>query len=328
MEIQQHLLNKAKFYRECDKIEGGLTRSFLKDYSHSGNENAARLVNEYYAKARSVHRLLRMGNTTKVESATNLFKTFKSTTIGRIIRYKFIDVEIFKQGVISEKELDQEYTKHVHCTDLLVETIIDNKFIQDRILECSMNATDYKPKKSDELIEIEKELKRISGLLRSDIHEYTKELTSGKIDKLQKEQEKLEYIQLLNSDYPVENICDKLVNNSVDWIEEQKLRTRIWSLSKTSQDKLIDLIVKSYKTENAVEIKEFRCENTKQYKRLYAKKYNKKQFTPEDKIRLVQEGKSEGLTQEEVAEKLGCSVRTVRGYWNTVSQNNNRQFSG
>lgn len=319
MKIQQHLLNNAKFYRECDKIEGGLTRSFLKDYSHSENENAARLVNEYYAKARSVHRLLRMGNTTKVESATNLLKTFKSMTIGRIIRYKFIDVEIFKQGVISEEELDREYTKHVHCTDLIVETIIDNKFVQDRILECSMNVTDYKPKKSDELIEVEKELKRISGLLRSDIHEYTKELSSGKINELSKEQERLELIELFNSDYPVENICHDVVNNSVEWFDEQRLRTRIWSLSKTSQDKLIDLMVKSYKKENAVEIKEFKNEKIKQYKRLYAKKYNKKELTADDKRRLVQEGKSDGLTQKEVAGKLSCSIRTVREYWNTAS---------
>lgn len=315
MSIQQHLLNKAKFYRECDKREGGLTLSFLKDYSHSENEKAEGLVNQYYAKARSLHRLLRMGKTSKVESATNLYKTFKSMTIGRIIRYNFIDVGIFKQGVIGEDELDQEYTKHVHCTDLIVEIIIDNKFIQDRILECSKNAKDYKPTKNNELIEIENELKRISGLLRSDFHEYMKELSSGKIDQLSREQEKLELIQLFSSDYPVENICYDIVNNSDVWFDKQLLRSRIWFLSKTSQDKLIDLMVKSYKTENAVEIKEFRNENTKQYKKMYAKKYNKKQFTPEDKIRLVQEGKIEGLTQEEVAEKLGCSVRTVQNYW-------------
>lgn len=315
MEIQQHLLNKAEFYRECEKREAGLTLSFLQDYSHSGNEKAERLVNEYYAKARSLHRLLRMGNTSKVETATNLMKTYKSMTNGRIIRYNFIDVEIFKHGVISEEELDQEYTKHFHRTDLIIETILDNKFIQDRILECSKNATDYTPTKSGELIEIEKELKRISGLFRSDYREYMKELSNGNIDELRKEQEKLKYIELLNSNYPVENICAKVVDNSVVWFEEQLLWSRIWSLSKTSQEKLIGLMVKSYKSENAVEIKEFRSENNKQYKKLYAKKYNKKELTPEDKRRLVQEGKNSGLTQKEVAIKLGCVVRTVSKYW-------------
>jgi len=319
MEIQKHLLTKAGFYRECDKRAEGNSRSFLKDHHQSYNEQNEALVNEYYSKTRSIDRLLKMRNTEKIEEATKLKNVFKSTTIGRIIRYNYLDEEILKHGIISEEDLDSEYTEHIHCTDLIVETIFENEFIQGQIIEYSKNAKDYKSKNYDEIKEIEAELALIGKLSKSDIHEYMRISDSGKIKELQKKIEMLKYDDLLNSDYPIENICAKVLSDPTVELNEYPLGSIIWSLSKTAQDKLIDLIVKSYKTVNADKIEEFRKENTRQYKQQYAKKYNKKQLSIEDKRRLVQTGKSDGLTQKEVAKNLGCSVRTVHSYWNVAS---------
>jgi hypothetical protein len=317
MGIQKHLLTKAGFYRECNDRAKGNTWSFLEDYQQSDNNRGEALVNEYYGKLKSIDRLLRMGNTEKIEEAKKLKNVFKSATIGRIIRYNFLDDEILKQGIISDEDLNLEYTSHIHCTDLIVETILENKFIQDQIIEYSRNKTQSKGKNYDEIKDIVGELQIIGRLIKSDLREYLRVRESGKIGELEKRIEMLKYDDLLNSDYPIENICAKIIEGSKDDLKEYPLRQVIWSLSKTSQDKLIDMMVRSNKNENKDIIQEFRRENTKQYKQQYAKKYNKKQLSAEDKRELVQLGKAEGITQKEVAKQIGCSERTVQIYWNT-----------
>ena len=319
MEIQKHLLTKAGFYRECDKRAEGSSMSFLKDYQQSYNERNETLVNEYYSKTRSIDRLIKMRNTEKIEEATKLMNVFKSATIGRIIRYNYLDEEILKDGIISEEDLDSEYTEHVHCTDLIVETILENEFIQGQIIEYSKNAKDYKSKNYDEIKDIESELQMISRLRKSDMREYLRVRNSGKINELVKKIEMLKYDDLLNSDYPIENICAIVLSDPTVELNEYPLDSIIWSLSKTAQDKLIDLIVKSYKTVNADKIEKFRKENTRQYKQQYAKKYNKKELSAEEKRIKVQLGKCKGLTPREVAEQMKCSIRTVQIYWDIVS---------
>lgn len=89
---------------------------------------------------------------------------------------------------------------------------------------------------------------------------------------------------------------------------------RIWKLSPTAQQKLMETIVSSYKTTYSQQIAQLKKKNTKDRKLKWSRKNNIKETSAKDKRELVKELRANGLTQKEVALQIGCSVSLVQKY--------------
>jgi DNA-binding NarL/FixJ family response regulator len=80
--------------------------------------------------------------------------------------------------------------------------------------------------------------------------------------------------------------------------------------------KLTNMIVDTYKIENITAIEQHKENRIKENKHAWKTSQRKKELTADEKRELVKMGKENGYTQKQVADQIGCSVRTVQKYWN------------
>lgn len=316
MTLKKELITKAAFNREIEKMDAdqSLTKEFINKCDCDPNNKRKRRLKYTYGIVQGIDLGLRNNIIQNKVPALRMRKIALSMTIGHMTRNGFVDIDILDAENISLVEVGEKYTHDYHRTQLMVETIQNNQFIQNAIHELAKDGKLFKSKNHDKILEIEEKLDELEVQLTG-TSPGMKLIHNNKIRLLEEKLYNLKQDEFLNGDFSIEDICFKVV---ADW-KRNTLRDAIWYLSKTSQNKLIDLIVKSYKSMKEDEISEYRTNKNKDYKKEYMKKYNKKTFSAEDKRELVQRYKADGLSPLEVAVHMDCSVRIVQYYWNTAS---------
>lgn len=330
MEIQPLLLTKAGFNREIERRAktNPVTNEFLKVAQCDLGLRDKKLLNEAYSKVRNIDFMLQNNRIDKINDANRMREIRRSMTISRMARNGIADIDILDEDFSMLQEVEQEYTLQYYRTQLIFESINEHDFIQNAIAELAKDGKPYKSNNYDEIRKIEKELEELD--MKQSIETSKPKKLRGilKMNNLETKLQELREEDFLNSEFPIEDICYKLVTDNkrttmsgeiTVWFNSVSFKNSIWFLSKTAQNKLIDLIVKSYKSMYEEEIVEYRNNKYKESKKESMKKHNKKALSPEDKHELVQIGKAEGLTQTEVAKQIGCTTRTVQRYWNTAS---------
>jgi hypothetical protein len=287
-----------------------------------------KLLHETYKKVKSIDYMIQKNWTEKIEDANRMKEISRSMTIHRMVKNKIADVDILNEGIITLEEVELEYAIHYHRSQLITETILEHELIQNAIVELAKDGKPYKSKNHDEIVKIENEIDELEFSLLKEVSDIKKLLINNKKLSLERRHQELKDDDFLNSEFPIEDICYKIFNDiksfniagdTIAMFNGHSFENSIWFFSKTAQNKIIDLIVKSYKSMYENEILEYRKNKNKDHKKEYMKKHNKKSLSAQDKRDLVQLGKADGLTQSEVAEQIGCSERTVQYYWNAAS---------
>lgn len=316
MNIQPELLTRTAFNREVERrgADHSLSAKFINACNCDPDNKSKRRLKYTYGIVQGIDSGLRNDFTQNMEAALRMRKIAMSMTISHMVKNRIVDIEILATENISLEQIGDEYTKQDHRTQLMVESIHKNDFIQNAIHELAKDGKPYKSKNHDEIQEIEIKL----GQLELELVIASPGMKLVHINNIRLLEEKLYDLkrdEFLNGDFSIEDICFKVV---IDW-NKNNLRDAIWYLSKTAQNKLIGLIVKSYKSMYEDEISAYRKKKNKDRRKEAMKKNNTKSLSAEEKRELVQLGKADGITQKEVADQLGCSIRTVQYYWNTAS---------
>lgn len=316
MKIQPELLTKTDFNREVEKMakEQSLTKEFINTCKCDPDNKSKRRLKYTYGIVQGIDSGLSNNTTSKTEEALRMRKIAMSMTISHMKRNKIVDIDILKAENISLEQVGDEYTNDYHRTQLMVESIQKYDFIQNAIRELAKDGKPFKSKNHDEIKEVEEKLDELELKLKG-ASKGMKLIYDSKIRLLEEKLQDLKRDEFLNGDFTIEDICFKVVT---DW-NRNNLRDAIWYLSKTAQNKLIRLIVKSYKSMYEDEINAYRKKKNSDHRKEAMKKNNKKSLSAEDKLELVQLGRADGLTPKEVARQIGCSVRTVQIYWNKVN---------
>ncbi len=316
MKIQPELLTKTAFNREVERRakDQSFSARFIRTCNCDLDNKSKRRLKHTYGIVQGIDSGLSNNKIHNVDAASRMRNIAMSMTTSYMVRNKIVDIAILDAENISLEQVADQYTKRYHLTQLMVESIQKNEFIKNAIYELAKDGKPYKSKNHDEIHKIEEELDELEIKL---VLETTamKLLYHNKIRQLEQTLQDLKRDEFLNGDLSIEDICFKVVT---DW-NRNNLSEAIWYLSQTAQNKLIRLIIKSYKSMYEDEISAYRRKKNNDRRKEAMKKYNKKSLSAEDKLELVQLGKADGLTQKEVATQIGCSVRTVQYYWNTAS---------
>jgi len=316
MKIQPELLTKTAFNREVERraLDQSFSAQFIKTCNCDPDSKSKRRLKHTYGIVQGIDSGLSNNKIHNADAASRMRNIAMSMTTSYMVKNKIVDIAILDAENISLEQVADQYTNDYHRTQLMVESIQNNKFIQNAIHEFAKDGKPYKSKNHDEIQEIEEELDELELKL---VLETTvmRLLYDNKKRQLEQTLQDLKRDEFLNGDFSIEDICFKVVT---DW-NRNSLREAIWYLSKTAQNKLIRLIVKSYKSMYEDEIKAYRKKKNSDQRKESMKKYNKKSLSAEEKLELVQLGKADGLTPKEVATQISCSVRTVQIYWNKVN---------
>lgn len=330
MNIQSELLTKTEFKREFKRrvLSNPLTNPYLKIASCDLDSKEKKLLNETYKKVKSIESMIQKNWIENIDGANRMKEISRSMTISRMVRNRIADVDILTEEFITLEEVEQEYAIHYHRSQLITETILKHEFIQNAITELAKDGKPFKSKNHDEIVEIEIEIYELEFSLLTGMSVVKKVLINNRKQLLERRHQELKDDDFLNSEFPIEDICYKIVadikavnmsGDSITEFDSKSFENCIWFFSKTAQNKLRDMIVNSYKSMYEDEISAYRKKKNNEHRKESMKKYNKKLLSAEDKLELVQLGKAEGITQKEVAAQIGCSVRTVQIYWNTAS---------
>ena len=247
-----------------------------------------------------------------------------SVALSRMIRFKILCPDILNNEGIGMNQMVKIFAQHFHSTDFITEVIINKPFIQKKIRQLAKKGKSPNPmvsgatKKIDELLP-----QTVNTTGKNLFRQYVDSKKEQSLeDKLLKEKED----EFLNGNiFPIEDICYSIVYGSkyapseidFEWREGKWTNDRIWRLSPTAHQKLLDLIVKTYNQRYEKQIVKFRNKKKKDRQSEWSRKNNTKELSAQDKKRLVLVGKASGLTQIKVADQTGIRYRTVQSYWNT-----------
>lgn len=316
MKIQPELLTKTAFDREVERraLDQSFSARFIKTCNCVPDNKNKRRLKYTYGIVQGIDSGLSNNKIQNTDSANRMRNIAMSMTTSYMVRNKIVDIDILDAENISLEQVADQYTNDYHRTQLMVESIQNNEFIKNAIHEVANDGKPFKSKNHDEIQEAESKIEefelKLAGASGGMMFYY-----ETIIRQLENKIQDLKRDEFLTGDFSIEDICFKVV---ADW-NRNTLRDAIWYLSKTAQNKLIRLIVKSYKSMYEDEIKAYRKKKNSDRRKEAMKKNNKKSLSAEDKLELVQLGKADGITQKEVAALIGCSVRTVQYYWNTAS---------
>lgn len=328
MSIKKELRSLAGAKREIENRakRQSFAADFIKNCKCDLDNKSKRRLNYTYGIVKRIDSKLKNNTINNVNSALRLRSVACSMTKNYMIRYKFVDVDILEAENISIDQLGESYNIKYHQTEFIAECIQNNKFIQNKIIELAKEGKPFITKNRNEIRDIEEELdildKNLKGATKVESLFWKAQINSHE-ENLQR----LKQEDFTKSQYSIEDICFKIVSdcrrNTVfmddsNIFNGNDLKDTLWYFSETAQNKLIDLIVRTYKEINKSDIYQDRINRNKEYKKEFMKKYNKKDLSAQDKRELIKIGKAEGNTKKEIAMQIGCSVRTVQINWDKV----------
>jgi len=235
------------------------------------------------------------------------------------------------------KELDKELTGLRSKTELIAErvSIIRNQLPELPKYNHYGQEIEYEPRPEwmpptrEEYNEGMEEIEGLYNRIKEAQSEYDREL--HRTSNLKKIPENFCYLLFQCAELPkspeditVEWVPDELIGGSYPvyyWEQNtsleatpEEVKDRIKRMSSYYLEKLITLICGFYNELNAMDIEETRREQKAQKESdMYT---HRKRYTTEETKELIQIGKADGMKQTEIAEQLGCCLRTVKSYWN------------
>lgn len=266
MEIQTELLSLAGAKRIIEKTAAAnsQTEEFIKTCNYEPNNKSKRRLNNIYGIVKRIDSCLINGFIQDIESALRIRNIAMSMVISYMVRYRIVDIDILTTENITLEQIGDEYTKHYHRQQLIVEWIRKFEFVQNAINELANEGKPFMSKNHDEIRSIEEKLDEFEQKLVG----ASKAMTFAYNTIKRPYEERLQILKqedFLNGAFTIEDICTKIVldgkrsssfSQTDNIFNENSFENLIWFLSKTAQNKLIELIVKSYKSMNEDKISE------------------------------------------------------------------------
>lgn len=244
----------------------------------------------------------------------------QSVILHQKLMYKLIRIGVIHQGFVSNStlrrfqfnadELQKKITYRKLVANFVSDQLLDENFevMQPVIIEEAKKGEEVDINKmSDEYHGMSSELKLYSGS-----GEFTKEEVSigwVTLSDLKNRDKSLNHKRFAK----IENLCYYITHKSSNPGSSLIYRDKILSLSTSNLEAILTFICKKLNEHNKEAINAKR----KADKRLKSKVAYvlKKALTVAEKRTLIQDLKTEGKNQNQVALLLGCSERTVRNYW-------------
>lgn len=215
MTLKKELITKAAFNREIEKMDAdqSLTNEFINTCDCDPNNKRRRRLKYTYGIVQGIDSGLRNNIIQNTVPAIRMRKIALSMTIGHMTKNRIVDIDILDAENISLVEVGEKYTHDYHRTQLMVETIQNNEFIQNAIHELANDGKLFKSKNHDEILEIEEKLDELE-LQLTGASRGMKLIHNNDIRLLEEKLYSLKRDEFLNGDFSIEDICFKVV---ADW---------------------------------------------------------------------------------------------------------------